>query len=274
MEAALGKQSLDDEIGTLDQAYQVLHPDLDGRDPDEASTLVPYEKGALFLQTLEQTFGRQRLDAFLQKYFHDFAFQSVTTEVALRYLSKHLFSGNRASVAAVGVEQWVFRPGLPSSYSSAADPFQDTRELLQRWLDGDLDTKLLAQQALTVPERLFFLRSIPTTITISKLAELDRSWGLTTSTNCEVLHQWLLKAIELRYDHVFATLRQFLTTVGRRKYVHSLYVALAADPQYRQWARNVFQLASGMYHPITRASILKIFAKHSAGTYSTRTSAS
>ena len=46
-------------------ADQILHIDLTGRDPDEAMTRIPYEKGALFLTTLEQAFGREQFDAFL-----------------------------------------------------------------------------------------------------------------------------------------------------------------------------------------------------------------
>ena len=52
---------------------------MNGRDPDDGMNHVPYEKGALFLRTLEQTFGRARFDAFLRTYFDEHVFKSITT---------------------------------------------------------------------------------------------------------------------------------------------------------------------------------------------------
>ena len=69
---------------------RVLHIDLAGRNPDDAATGIPYEKGALFLTTLEKAFGRERFDAFLRAYFDHFAFQSITTKAFEDYLRKHL----------------------------------------------------------------------------------------------------------------------------------------------------------------------------------------
>jgi aminopeptidase N len=77
MEAALGLRDLNEEIATLPDADEILHVDLKGRDPDEGSTDIPYEKGALFLRHLEQTFGRERFDQFLKGYF-DWAVRGVS----------------------------------------------------------------------------------------------------------------------------------------------------------------------------------------------------
>src|SRR6266498_2082020 len=60
MEAVLGRQDLEKEMQSLPEGDRVLHVDLKGRDPDDGATLVPYEKGALFITTLEQTFTRER----------------------------------------------------------------------------------------------------------------------------------------------------------------------------------------------------------------------
>jgi len=66
MEAALGLRDLTEELATLEDRDEILYVDLKGRDPDEGFTDVPYEKGALFLLHLEQTFGRTRFDQFLK----------------------------------------------------------------------------------------------------------------------------------------------------------------------------------------------------------------
>ena len=100
MEAVLGYQVLKDELERLDDADAILHVDLTGRDPDDGMTQVPYEKGALFLRSLEEAVGRDRFDQFLRAYFDRFAFQSITTNDFLSQLETHLLDdpGGPASV--------------------------------------------------------------------------------------------------------------------------------------------------------------------------------
>ena len=66
MEAVLGLAELRDELKRLPEKDQILHIDLTGRDPDDGMTRVPYEKGALFLRTLERAFGASAFDDFLR----------------------------------------------------------------------------------------------------------------------------------------------------------------------------------------------------------------
>src|SRR5687768_6819474 len=83
MLANLGWQGLQSGIeaaGGPTGADTRLHIDLAGRDPDAGMTDIPYEKGATFLRTLEQAFGRERWDAYLRGYFDRHAFQPMTTE--------------------------------------------------------------------------------------------------------------------------------------------------------------------------------------------------
>jgi aminopeptidase N len=85
MEAVLGYQDLQEDLKTLKPADQILNINLDGRDPDDGMSDIPYEKGALFLTQLEHTFGRERFDAYLKGYFDHFAFQSITTAQSLAW---------------------------------------------------------------------------------------------------------------------------------------------------------------------------------------------
>src|SRR5207253_1192419 len=75
MEAVLGRGELQKEFARLPENDRMLHLDLNGRDPDDGCTLVPYEKGALMLRTIEEAVGREQFDIFLRGYFDHFAFQ-------------------------------------------------------------------------------------------------------------------------------------------------------------------------------------------------------
>ncbi|MEO8577218.1 MAG: M1 family aminopeptidase/hydrolase, partial [Gemmatimonadales bacterium] len=79
----LGRQGMQDAIkdaGGPTGADTRLHLDLSGRDPDEGTSDVAYEKGAAFLETVESVVGRERLDKFLRGYFDHFAFQPMSSE--------------------------------------------------------------------------------------------------------------------------------------------------------------------------------------------------
>src|SRR5579872_1068137 len=112
MEAVLGRRELDREMAGLPESDRILHINLAGRDPDDGCTLVPYEKGALLLRTIEREVGRERFDRFLRGYFDRFAFQSITTAEFLAYLREHL-------PVTVPLDRWITRPGIPAG---AAEP--------------------------------------------------------------------------------------------------------------------------------------------------------
>jgi aminopeptidase N len=239
MEAVLGYRDLQEELKSREPRDQILAIDLDGRDPDDGMTEIPYEKGALFLRAVEQAAGRGKLDAWLNAYFRDFAFHSITTAQSLDYLRKHLI--------AMPADEWVYRPGLPASAvaprSEALDAVDTARD---RWMRGQrIDTSAWSTQ-----EWMWFLRGLPVRLDARRMKSLDKSFGLTAGRNNEILAQWLLMAVRNRYAAANQRLEEFLTTVGRRKCVKPLYAAMQAKQ-----AEAIYQKARPLYHPITQATI-------------------
>ena len=94
MQEMLGRQDLENTIRDLGAAHANTHLKLNlkGKDPEEATSDVAYEKGYAFLRTIEETVGRAKLDSFLKDYFNRNAFQSKTTEQFLAELNKNLLS--------------------------------------------------------------------------------------------------------------------------------------------------------------------------------------
>ncbi|MCW5808024.1 MAG: M1 family peptidase, partial [Deltaproteobacteria bacterium] len=68
LHAALGRRELDAAIARFGSRPELtkLRTQLAGVDPDEAFSLVPYEKGYLFLRALEEAAGRGKFDAWLR----------------------------------------------------------------------------------------------------------------------------------------------------------------------------------------------------------------
>jgi len=234
MEAVLARGELDREMAELRPADCALHLDLAGRDPDEGCTRVPYEKGALFLRTIEEAVGRPRFDAFLRSYFDRFAFRSVTTAEFLHYLGRELPN-------PVPVEEWIFQPGIPKG---AAEPHSDA---FARMGDGwPADTNRWSTQ-----EWLHFLRGQDP----PDMPRLDREFGFTQSGNSEIVHQWLLMAVRTRYEPAYPKLEEFLCSVGRRKFLKPLYSELMKTSEGQERARRIYARARSGYHPIAQATV-------------------
>lgn len=261
MEASLGYQDLLDELRTHPPADQILHINLAGRDPDDGATEIPYEKGALFLRQLEDAFGRPRFDAYLKSYFDRFAFQSITTAESLDYMRSHLFVPDPQTKAAppdINVKEWVYQPGLPESAKApVSDLFQKVDVQIADWMKGKkIDPAAFNPQGWSTQEWLHFLRGLPEKLDAAHMRRLDTAWHLTQTGNDEILDQWLLMAVRSRYEPAYPRLEEFLTTVGRRKYVKPLYEAMD-----RRRAMAIYEKARPMYHPITQATIDALLAE-------------
>lgn len=261
MEAQLGRQRLQELVKELPTPDQILHMDLGGREPDEAATELPYEKGALLLRLLEERAGRARFDAFLNKYFATYRFKSLTTADFLRFLDRELLTDPklRKSVPREVVKQWVYEPGMPESAPAIrAEAFDRVQLAAEQWLAGSLKTDGLPAAKWSTPEWLHFLKALPRVVGTARMEELDARFKLTQTGNIEILLQWLLLAIKNDYRAADARLEDVFTTVGRRKIVKPLYQELARTENGRQRARKIFQRARDGYHPIVANELEKL----------------
>lgn len=252
----LGRQGMRDaveELGGPQSPDTRLHIDLSTRDPDVGFTDIAYEKGAAFLETVESVVGRQRLDAFLRAYFDRFALQPMTSERMLAYMRENLFrtgEENRISPAS-----WIYQPGIPANIPPVrSEAFRAVERVVDDWKSGT-PVSAAATSRWSTHEWLHFFRSLPDTIPAARLAELDRTFNLSSSGNSEVLFAWLRKAIANRYEPAFPALERFLTSQGRRKFLAPLYTDLARTEWGRTLAANIYRRARPTYHSVSVGSI-------------------
>jgi leukotriene-A4 hydrolase len=268
MEAALGLRDLHEEIAALDDRDEILHVDLKGRDPDDGSTDIPYEKGALFLRHLEETFGRARFDRFLKSYFNHFAFQSITTEQFVAYLKENLLEKDPALAARVPVDEWINQPGIPAGAPTpTSQAFSRVENEARRWLRREITVAQIPAARWTTQEWLHFLKTVQDQVSIptsrdsdpvnasARMVELDKAFQLTRSGNSEIAFQWLLMSIRNGYEPANRRLEEFLMTIGRRKFIKPLYEELAKTPEGKGRAVAIYRRARPTYHPIAVVSI-------------------
>ena len=87
------------------------------------------------------------------------------------------------------------------------------------------------------------------------MADLDRAFHFTESGNSEILAQWLLMALQRNYQPAMEKVEQFLTSVGRRKFLKPLYAELMKTPEGRRRAIDIYEKARPGYHPIAQGTI-------------------
>lgn len=256
MEAMLGKQNLLEELAGTPEPDQILHINLAGRDPDEGSTGIPYEKGALFLRWLEEKFGREKFDKFLRGYFDSHAFQSITTETFVDYLNANLLEKYPKIVSLAEVNEWIEKGGLPKNAPSPqSDAFGKVEKEVKNYLDGKALSVQKMQKDWTTQEWLHFLKAFPENLGSAKMEGLDKLFNFTKSGNSEIAFQWLMMSIKNNYKAADVRLEEFLTTIGRRKFVRPLFTELAKTPEGMKRACAIYAKARPGYHPITQSSI-------------------
>ena len=256
MLALLGHQDLEATVAELPPRDTHLVLDLTGRDPDEAATKLPYEKGYFLLRLLEESAGRARWDRFLRDYFDRHAFQSMTTTAFVAEL-RHAFPQ-----LDVDVNVWINGPGIPDNAPKPrSDAFVKVEEQVQAFEQGTPGAQL-ATANWSTHEWIHFLRHLPKNLTLAQLTDLDAAHGFTSSGNSEILHEWLLRAIEHHYEPAYHALERFLLRQGRRKFLKPLYQKLAETPDGLERARRIYAKARPMYHSVSYRTIDRILRLH------------
>lgn len=262
MERALDAQNLNYEIAELPPGDTQLFIDLNGRDPDDAFSGVPYTKGQLFLVYLEEKFGREKFDTFITTYFDDHAFQSLGTKNFVKYLKANLTHKYPNIVSDEEVNEWIYEQGLPSyTPKPSSNAFVTIDNFINQLTNDEITVAQLPTTSWTIHEWLHFINNLPLDISIERMASLDKAFNLTKSTNAEVAHAWYLLALKSGYDVVYDDMAVYLESIGRRKLIVPLYKELAKSKAGKVWASNVYKKARPGYHPLAQGTVDAILAK-------------
>jgi leukotriene-A4 hydrolase len=261
MEYVISRNGLKEEIKTMSPEEQALavRPGV-LKDPDDALSAVAYDKGAWFLQFLEQKFGRAEFDAFLRGYFDHFAFQSIPTAKFVEYAKANLLDKYPGKVTQEEFDAWLYEPGIPADAPRTASPrFGIVDSARLAWLgSGELPPPAITGPW-TTQEWVHFLEGLPQKLSIEQLSQLDTAYIFTGTPNGEIAQRWYPLAVRSGYVQANPAIAAFLRTIGRRKLIMPTYEALAKTEPGLAFARDVFASARPGYHPITTGSVEKVF---------------
>ena len=263
MEFVNSRNGLLAEMKQVPEAQQVLMlPARAGSDPEEALGAVAYDKGAWFLQFLEQRFGREAFDPFLRAWFDKHAFQSATSEQFLAFLEAELMAKNPGKVTRDEVLAWMTQPGIPDNAPRIESPRLAAVDAARAdWLGDKKAARELPTSAWTTQEWVYFLEGLPATMEAERLVELDQAFRFTGTGNGEIAQRWYPLSERSQYFEARPAMSLFLRKIGRRKLIMPTYEALASTEDGLAFATQIFAMARPGYHPITIGSVEALLAK-------------
>jgi leukotriene-A4 hydrolase len=224
--------------------------------PDGGESGIVYDKGALFLRTVEGIVGREKFDAWLRAWFDNHAFQPATSALMLADMRANLVKGDAALEQRLMLDEWVYGTGLPANAAQpSATAFAEVDAAAAQYLQSDfVDPEHWA--GWTTAERLRLMAKLPKELSVEQLDKLDRDLGLSASGNNEVLFAWLELALANRYEPAMPVAEAFLARVGRRKFVLPLFEVLMKENEWGQSiARRIYAETRGGYHSVTQGSV-------------------
>lgn len=259
MLALISRQDLDDELENLKDTPNdtKLKLDLKGRNPDDSMNSIAYDKGYLFLRTLENTVGREKFDAFIKTYFKDNAFSSMTTEKFVTYLKTNLLDKEGVNF---NVDGWINQPGIPEQHAKiTSEKFKNVDLILKDFVVSGkkVDQKITADWS--TQEWVHFIRNFPANLGAESMATLDKNLNLSNSSNSYIQMVWYEQALDHDYHghHVDQKIEEFLTHVGRRWYVETLFKAFKRNNRMED-ALKIYEKARPNYHSVTSNTIDKL----------------
>ncbi|ELT87749.1 hypothetical protein CAPTEDRAFT_162472 [Capitella teleta] len=247
----------------VEHPFTVLVPCLNGVDPDDAFSTVPYEKGHSLLMYLEQLLGGPEIfEPFLRAYIDEFKYKSIDTNEWKTFLYK-FFKNQSKVLDTVDWNAWFNLPGMPpvkpnfdhsladacqslaSLWSSASDDLSafcaddianmssfQLREFLSILLDGSV-----------LPEK--------------KIIRMDEVYQLSVMQNSEIKFRWLRLCLKSHMQPAIQAALDFVNQQGRMKFVRPLYRDMCEWSVARPKAVSNYKANETSMHPLTASMIAK-----------------
>jgi aminopeptidase N len=231
----------------MDSPLTCLKVSSEGRDPDATFTSIPYIKGAFFLIECELAVGRERFDAFIQKYIEKYQFQSLTTEGFLEF-----FKGQLPEVfKKVDVHAWIYEPGMPEErHKFQSDLYDEVQEALTAYRQGTRPAKdqVVGWHRYQI---MSFLQALPKQIPVEDCKYFEEIFELEYKNDGILCSYFYSTCITSGYEEVLPSVEEFLGRIGRMLYTMPIFRAMVATDWAKGHARRIFEDVRERHHQIT-----------------------
>ncbi|GAM88333.1 hypothetical protein ANO11243_063660 [Dothideomycetidae sp. 11243] len=265
--AIIGWKALSDSIENFgaDHEFTKLITDLKGKDPDDAFSSIPYEKGFTFLYYLEKLVGKEKWDKFIPHYFKTYERKSLDSYEFKATLLDFFSSDKDASkkLNDIDWDKWFYAPGFPEKPHfdtslvdvcyALADKWEHLSKGSSDWQPkkSDLDG-WMANQSVVFLEKL---QSFNKPLSEELVEKLGSTYDFASSHNVELVSRYFVIGLKAHAKKIYEPTAKLLGQVGRMKFVRPLYRGLKACDE--EFAKKTFQEHKDFYHPICRAMVEK-----------------
>ena len=230
--AIIGWKALVDSIerfGPNDE-FSKLKPNLEGKDPDDAFSSVPYEKGYTLLSHLEAMVGTEKWNKYIPHYFTTFARQSITSDEFKENLLLFFKTDAEATAALKGVDwhEWFYEPGLPPKPDFDTSLVQGCYALASKWehfSENKFDPSPRDISNWKANQVVVFLNTVEEfkrPLDKEHVELMGNTYGLLESRNTEVTSRYYGIGLRSRLEKVYPLTVELLSNVGRMKFVRPL----------------------------------------------------
>jgi len=255
------RRSVKEFIQAGEDGLTLLRPNLLGIDPDDAFSIVPYEKGCLFLYYLEITVGGK--DNFLRwlNEFYKINIQKTITLEQMRDHFLHYFStkleNGEEKLKSIDWNTWIYSPGLPpfdpssylvNSYRIAAE------KVLNKWIASTDGSNLSPEdikgfrpsQVMYCLDEFVLSNKMP--IDHKIIEKMEENYNMLYTKNVEISNRFVGICLKSKYANAVPACTKILAEHGRGRYVKYLYNCL--NEFDHNLAVQTFQANKRSYHSV------------------------
>jgi leukotriene-A4 hydrolase len=280
--AIIGWKALTDSISAFgeDHEFTKLIVDLKGKDPDDAFSSIPYEKGFVFLYYIEKLIGKEHFDKFIPQYFTTWKGKSLdsydfkATLLDFFAADKYTDASVAKKLEEIDWDKWFYTPGYPIWKPKFDTTLVDAPLKLAAEWEKFIDTPpgqdphfgpvwtdvadFSANQNVVFLEKLMlFEKPLPPTHT----NYMGFIYSYKENKNVEISSRYYQVSMMAGDTSILPWVKNMLGEVGRMKFVRPLYRGMVKMGAVQD-AVETFEKNKDFYHPICRQMIVKeIFGK-------------
>jgi leukotriene-A4 hydrolase len=254
-----GRKDLQDTVeDEMPPEFTRLVLDIGDKDPDDAYSIVAYEKGFTLLLSLERRVGTKEFEAFFQAYVSRFAAHTLSSQDFKEFF-QYIFEGND-KIKDIDWDAWFHQPGMPPELPELDQSMaRDSKQLADVWVSVDrfgqappAQNDLVSWSSLQIACFLDAVQSAcgASPLKLTTVQVMNGLYSFSESKNSEILFRYSMLAVASEDSSILPVAIRFITTQGRMKFVRPLYKALHKSRMGKDLAVTTFLANKDFYHPI------------------------
>lgn len=233
-----------------------LCPCLTNVDPDDAFSIVPYEKGFHLLRYLETVVGGHDAFApFVKAYVKEFAYKTLNSDDFKGFFLKYF--EHVEATNSINWDEWLNGTGMPPVSNKFDQSLAiEAADLKDKWLaERGKGASGMDIEQWKAMQTMYFIDLLQaeesdTFRQNDVLSLMDRLYNFTTSGNSEIRFRWQILCINAEMEEIIPHVIKLVTEQGRMKFTRPLYRALFNSKMGKDIAIKTFLKNRSKYHSI------------------------